>query len=560
MLLASANNVNPEMFSDFSDRTKYDGLVPTGRYLMYVYKSYHETIQNYLDKEVKKRGGRRLHLDASYKEPKHLSQYKGNPIFKALITGTNEFGKIRIQFHAVTDNHEQLRAALDAFNKTVEKYGQHPTELVTTDKPGCDKNFLMATLPSLSRTQERLDLAPSTTNEMVNDISIPACTVSDSQIRVASTVTEINHCISAVRAVLRDKPYIQRVVSIDAEWDVIKNSHGMVQGSKKVALIRIGYCDREGNIQALLLQVHRHSKLPDRFISFLEAPGVTFVGIGVGGDLAKIGRDFGCAATIGLIENVINLGGFARKRDVIQNGTIGLAELVKVTLEELMNKAPEVRLSKWSRKELTDPQKTYAALDAIESLAVYFVLADKPDLTIRLSEREATVGVLVDVVPSHGNVAAMATRGASGVITCETQTLSPDGMLPSVLRRGAKTQVVRINSVSAPHMTVPYLKKLNRGKVCLGDFGEPPFLVVLPLTMLKPNVPSDSIRSYPESRDNIPDNTTPPAPIVGNTQCNDVGVDLTTDENSNANLNGNNFSRSNTQHHRCFKLVDCFNL
>jgi hypothetical protein len=136
---------------------------------------------------------------------------------------------------------------------------------------------------------------------------------------------------------------------------------------------------------------------------------VTFVGIGVGGDLAKIGRDFGCAATIGRIENVINLGAFARKRDVIQNGTIGLAELVKVTLKEAMNKSPEVRLSKWSKRELTGPQKTYAALDAIKSLAVYFTLANKPDLTLRLTEREATVGVLVDIVPSHGNVAAMAT-------------------------------------------------------------------------------------------------------------------------------------------------------
>jgi hypothetical protein len=66
------------------------------------------------------------------------------------------FGKIRIQFHAVTDDHEQLRTALDAFNMTVEKYGQHPTELVTTDKPGCNKNFLMATLAPVSNRAETL--------------------------------------------------------------------------------------------------------------------------------------------------------------------------------------------------------------------------------------------------------------------------------------------------------------------------------------------------------------------------------------------------------------------
>ena len=38
----------------------------------------------------KKRGARRLHWDASYKEAKHLARYHGNSHFKALITGTNE--------------------------------------------------------------------------------------------------------------------------------------------------------------------------------------------------------------------------------------------------------------------------------------------------------------------------------------------------------------------------------------------------------------------------------------------------------------------------------------
>ena len=79
------------------------------------------------------------------------------------------------------------------------------------------------TFPSFSRTQQLLDLASITTNAMVDDTDIPACTVSDSGIRVASTVKEINHCITVVRErILRDKPFGQQVVSIDAEWDVIK--------------------------------------------------------------------------------------------------------------------------------------------------------------------------------------------------------------------------------------------------------------------------------------------------------------------------------------------------
>ena len=68
---------------------QYDGSVPRGKYLLSVYKKYHSTISHFLDIEFKKRGGKRLHIDASYKEAKHLSQFKGNSLFKALITATN---------------------------------------------------------------------------------------------------------------------------------------------------------------------------------------------------------------------------------------------------------------------------------------------------------------------------------------------------------------------------------------------------------------------------------------------------------------------------------------
>eukprot|EP00978_Attheya_sp_CCMP212_P037953 scaffold183316_cov56-Attheya_sp.AAC.3 len=133
------------LFSEFSDKEKYDGVVPTGKYLRHVYKLYHACIKGFMDKEVKKRGAKRLHWDASFKEPtKHLAQYRGQKLFNALITATNEHGEIRLQFHTVSDSHDQMIAPIQAFLKTANEYGHDHPILLTTDKPCGDKRFFRA--------------------------------------------------------------------------------------------------------------------------------------------------------------------------------------------------------------------------------------------------------------------------------------------------------------------------------------------------------------------------------------------------------------------------------
>ena len=74
--------------------------------------------------QVKKRGAERLHWDVSYKEAKHLGRYHGEAVFKALVTATNEFGEIRIQFHVVTDGHDQMEDQIKKFLHTLQEFGQ----------------------------------------------------------------------------------------------------------------------------------------------------------------------------------------------------------------------------------------------------------------------------------------------------------------------------------------------------------------------------------------------------------------------------------------------------
>ena len=45
--------------------------------------------------QVKKRGAARLHWDVSYKVEKHVAQHHGKPLYKGLLTATNEVGEVR---------------------------------------------------------------------------------------------------------------------------------------------------------------------------------------------------------------------------------------------------------------------------------------------------------------------------------------------------------------------------------------------------------------------------------------------------------------------------------
>jgi hypothetical protein len=111
-LALNVDSSSVQMFSRFSDKSQYDGLIPTGRYLSSVYNKHGKSLQQHYAREVKKRGCERFHIDASYKAPKHLFQYHGHNIFHAIITATNQFREVRLQQLSVTDGHDQLTPAI----------------------------------------------------------------------------------------------------------------------------------------------------------------------------------------------------------------------------------------------------------------------------------------------------------------------------------------------------------------------------------------------------------------------------------------------------------------
>ena len=445
---------------------------------------------------MKKRGCADLKWDASYKEAKHLAQHHGQGIFKALITGTNTLGEVRVQFHVVTDGHDQMIGQIQALLATLEAYGQPPPLRLATDKPAEDKAFFLEQIPSLAAQQRRLDAldapdGPETAPPPAAATATGnACTIDLAKlVKVGSTATEINSLCDLVRE------QAESIVSLDAEWEVTKGAGGHITGRDRVALIQIGYRRRgESESHALLLRVHKMDTLPARLLALLEDERFTMVGRAIKSDLSHVGKDFRVAAVTSQVK-IIDLGPFARARDVVVRGTAGLERLVLLTLGDTMSKAPDVRCGKWAAPQLSDAQLSYAALDATKSLDVYHALAEKMDLSARLSAEEAVSDCVIDLVPRHGSVTVMATRAAAGRVVASSGSWSntlPGGKGMKVTKT---RRLIEITKVLAPSFIVPGVKVDGRD-ACLSDFGAAPFQLVVTLTLLAPHATASQARVW----------------------------------------------------------------
>ena len=444
-----------------------------------MYIRFGNSIRDHLDREVKRRGCGRLHWDASYKEAKHLAQAHGTRIFKALITGTDEFGEIRVQFHVVTDGQDQFAGPIAYLLETLAAYGHELPTLFFTDKPKDDDAFFKQVIPSLQAMQNRLDGFIASP-----EVAAPVAEFEDLNITIIKKATLMASPLTSLRNLVRALPTREKVISIDCEWNTAKDSQGRIVANDKVALIQLGYF--EGDVaRALLLPVRSLQTLPPALTSLFTDPSITCIGRNVGGDLAKIGR-VKCADKMVRVER-LDLDTMAKVRGVVRGRSNTLQRLALVTLGVNMDKDPTVRCSKWSTCDLSPKQRQYAAMDVIVPLRIHKYLLAKPDLTERLAPAGAFVGCDMDIVPPHGNLVTMATRAGEGNIVADTEL---ERLPAGVTRRRVNTEsrMVRVTKVHDESFVVTGLSR-GKGKsvVTLRDFGAPPFKLQLPLKVIAPH-------------------------------------------------------------------------
>ena len=491
------------LFSEFSDKTKYCGLCPSAKFVSHVYKLFSESIRPHLDREVKKRGADYLRWDVSFKEAKKLCRYRGKPIFKGLVTATNEIGEIRIQFHIVTDGHDQMLNALREFRNTISQHGQPSPTFVFSDKPSDDFPFFCKELPRILEKQHELDDALKNTPIVISE-QVADCVVEQSKITTVCGIREVELQVAALRDHLSQLPVKSRVLSLDTEYEYGSKTQFPPHGRDKVALIQIGFClNPGGEARALLIQCRRLQELPISLLALFRDSTVTFVGVRVKVDIDHIAADFRCP-DLAVRMKYTELAAMAKDRGVVNDARTGLAKLVLILLHENMDKDNTVRSSKWAHRVLTDRQKKYAALDAIKSMEVYLKLLPLPDYTQRLKSCEAKAGITIDIVAPRGKVGSdgMGTIAAFATVLegvcwdpARREDISIRRTSQSSRRRG-ETRVVEVSKLFAPQLVAPGYKVTEstgqQRKATLGDFKAEsmPFRVELPLTMLKRHDPS----------------------------------------------------------------------
>lgn len=310
-------------------------------------------------------------------------------------------------------------------------------------------------------------------------------------VRVASSPADIKRVVDSMR-----EEMVGDTIGLDAEWNRVVNARGLQIGRSRILWTQIAYRNRDGNIRVLLLYVGELTSLPNSLQSLLCDSSIKFAGVRVSGDVKYIGDDFNIAAIKSVDQkkrdNVINLGMYARVRDVVSNANVSLRHLAEITLDVTIDKT--LQTSIWS-KDVTEAQKKYMATDAAASLEVLEALSKLKDLSRRLSEADAKVGALVDLVPLNGSPASMATRSATGTIVGFCDYVCPVGYTINGKRSitvGKRAYVVKIDKIHAPGLVLPrYRHGKSKNSVTLADLGE--VQVLVPLGMLVDHIPSDDV-------------------------------------------------------------------
>lgn len=148
------------------------------------------------------------------------------------------------------------------------------------------------------------------------------------------------------------------VVGLDCEWcPPWFRENGEAE---RVSIIQL-YSPHSG---ALVFSTGKLRMLPQEFLDLLADPLIALVGVNIGGDGARLARDFGCHVN-GLVNVCRGQKGKKSMQDLCKTFCPQAFHIDKDSVEN------GVRMGNWAAWPLTELQIKYAAIDAVLSFAIF---------------------------------------------------------------------------------------------------------------------------------------------------------------------------------------------
>ncbi|KAG6848519.1 hypothetical protein H0H93_016335 [Arthromyces matolae] len=444
-------------FGLFDDVDGYAGFVPSPAYFRQFYVNYIASHASELDQHMAMLSATLIQVDHSFKVIRHLGKVSGETVFAGgLHTSVNEFVEIRSMVLTPSKAHSQFMPALCGISKSLEMYGHKPIGAVMTDMPRIDKPELEKMLPSLLT-----DVVP------VPDITVfPQLTVpEDWNVTQLGSRYQVNTRLNTIMNSLVDNR--EFVVAMDMEWPV--DTQNGIQGS--VALISIAF-----NHEIFLIPLHQYWQnegLPNTLLAFLRSPQILKVGVKINADFKRLSKDCKFTEKDQAFAGAIELGHLAKEKNLTAHAGIGLADLTSLILRRFLPKDPSIRVSTaWDNSELSETQKSYAALDVFATWEVFHGLS-ATSASGSVVTRDTPGGTAVSLLSSDRSRIV-----ANGFVTPD-QPKTLNGVNVTKTRL-----VVTVTSVVVPaHLVSRDLIQANQATP-LSSFPSPPFTLVCKLKHL----------------------------------------------------------------------------
>lgn len=412
-------------FSTFADPAGYNGCCGSRSFYRSVYTASMEELEPLMKARSALLSARILSGDHFFKILRCNFTFHGRRLFMAAYSLVNENTEVMATLLTQSKSLEELRQMLEGVQRRMIALGLPPlqVEVFFTDNPTAEASFLEGIFPGLDKADATVINVCGAHNEAAASSgaaaaagpaapaespaapagvhaaaaaapNVPAAglaaPLASASAPVASAtpvgrgrhagrrgrrplpllelpsdhtityLTSLEEAMAAVDLFRRDLDLSRgaAVIGMDAEWSLDGLPFG--RQPSKLQVLQLS-----SSKETLVLHLSRMRGVPHQLKSLLADAAVYKVGKNVGGDVAKLKRDYGV-----LTQRYLELGALASRRQLVPSGSISLVGLTRAVLQKDLDKTEAVRLSTWSQV-LRAEQLQYAALDSYAGLAVY---------------------------------------------------------------------------------------------------------------------------------------------------------------------------------------------